>query len=52
LSRFFDTNILVYAFLDVEKRSRALELLSVGAVFSKKKINEFTNVARKKQGRT
>jgi len=52
LSRFFDTNILVYAFLDVEKRPRALELLSEGGIISVQVLNEFTNVARKKHGRT
>ena len=52
MSRFFDTNILVYAFLDTEKRSRALEVLSEGGVISVQVLNEFTNVARKKHQRT
>jgi predicted nucleic acid-binding protein len=51
LSRFFDTNILVYAFLDVEKRGRALDILSEGGLISVQVLNEFTNVAHRKRRR-
>ena len=51
MKRFFDTNILVYAFLDIDKRAMALSLLAEGGVISVQVINEFTNVARKKRGR-
>jgi predicted nucleic acid-binding protein len=51
LSRFFDTNILVYAFLDFEKRQAALEILSEGGVISAQVLNEFTSVARNKRQR-
>jgi predicted nucleic acid-binding protein len=49
---FFDTNLLVYAFLDVEKRQRALDLLASGGVISVQVLNEFTNVARRKRQRS
>ena len=49
---FFDTNVLVYAFLDVEKRARALEALADGGIISVQVLNEFTNVAIKKRGRS
>lgn len=52
MRRFFDTNILVYAFLDIDKRDMALSLLAEGGVISVQVINEFTNAARKKRGRT
>jgi len=51
LSRFFDTNVLVYAFLDVEKRAPALAALADGGVISAQVLNEFTNVARRKRRR-
>ena len=51
MRRFFDTNILVYAFLGSEKRGAALSLLAEGGIISNQVINEFTNVARKKRGR-
>lgn len=51
MRRFFDTNILVYAFLGGEKRGAALSLLAEGGIISNQVINEFTNVARKKRGR-
>ena len=51
MSLFFDSNILVYAFLDVEKRERALEVLAKGGVISVQVLNEFTNVAHKKRRR-
>lgn len=45
---FFDTNIFVYAFLNVEKRRSALATLARGGVISVQVLNEFTNVARRK----
>jgi predicted nucleic acid-binding protein len=48
---FFDTNILVYAFLDVAKREAALNLIASGGVISAQVLNEFTNVARRKRER-
>jgi predicted nucleic acid-binding protein len=52
LSLFFDTNILVYAFLDVEKRWPALETLKQGGVISAQVLNEFTHVAHRKRRRS
>ncbi len=52
MRRFFDTNILVYAFLGTDKRKAALGLLAEGGIISNQVINEFTNVARKKRGRS
>jgi len=51
LSHFFDTNILVYAFLDIDKRGRALDVLSKGGFISAQVLNEFTSVAHKKRQR-
>jgi predicted nucleic acid-binding protein len=48
---FFDTNVLVYAFLDVAKRARAVDLIASGGVISAQVLNEFTNVARRKHAR-
>lgn len=52
MTRFFDTNVLVYAFLDTEKRKRAQEVLAEGGIISAQVLNEFTNVAHKKRGRS
>jgi predicted nucleic acid-binding protein len=49
VSAFFDTNVLVYGFLDLEKRGRALEVMADGGVISAQVLNEFTNVARKRE---
>jgi predicted nucleic acid-binding protein len=47
--RFFDTNILVYAFAADDPRSgRAEELIAGGGVISVQVLNEFTNVTRRK----
>jgi predicted nucleic acid-binding protein len=46
---FFDTNALVYAFLDVTKREAALNLIASGGVISAQVLNEFTNVARRER---
>ena len=51
MTPFFDTNILVYAFLDVAKRERALDLIASGGIISAQVLNEFTNVARRKRQR-
>ena len=52
MSLFFDTNVVVYAFLDVEKRGRALDALTQGGVISAQVLNEFTHVAHKKRRRS
>jgi predicted nucleic acid-binding protein len=47
--RFFDTNILIYAFAAGDRRSvRAEALLAEGGVIGVQVLNEFTNVARRK----
>jgi predicted nucleic acid-binding protein len=47
--RFFDTNILVYAFAAGDPRSaRAEALIAEGGVISVQVLNEFTNVTRRK----
>lgn len=49
--RFFDTNVLIYAFAAGDRRSaRAEALLSAGGVIGVQVLNEFTNVARRKLG--
>ena len=48
-SRFFDTNILIYAFAADDPRSaRAEALLAEGGVIGVQVLNEFTNVTRRK----
>jgi predicted nucleic acid-binding protein len=47
--RFFDTNILVYAFAADDPRSaRAEALIAAGGVISVQVLSEFTNVTRRK----
>jgi len=47
--RFFDTNILVYAFAANDPRSaRAEVLIAEGGVISVQVLSEFTNVTRRK----
>ncbi len=47
--RFFDTNILVYAFAADDPRSaRAEALIADGGVIGVQVLNEFTNVTRRK----
>jgi len=47
--RFFDTNILVYAFASNDPRStRAESLIAQGGVIGVQVLNEFTNVTRRK----
>jgi predicted nucleic acid-binding protein len=49
--RFFDTNILIYAFAAGDRRSvRAEALLGEGGVIGVQVLNEFTNVMRRKLG--
>ena len=49
--RFFDTNILIYAFAAGDHRSARAEALMVeGGVIGVQVLNEFTNVARRKLG--
>jgi predicted nucleic acid-binding protein len=48
-SRFFDTNILIYAFAADDPRSaRAEALFAGGGVIGVQVLNEFTNVTRRK----
>jgi predicted nucleic acid-binding protein len=47
--RFFDTNVLIYAFAAGDRRSaRAEALLADGGTIGVQVLNEFTNVARRK----
>jgi len=47
--RFFDTNVLIYAFSEDEPRgAQAEELIAGGGVIGVQVLNEFTNVARRK----
>jgi predicted nucleic acid-binding protein len=49
--RFFDTNVLIYAFAAGDRCSaRAESLLAEGGVIGVQVLNEFTNVARRKLG--
>ena len=49
--RFFDTNVLIYAFAAGDRRSaRAEALLADGGVIGVQVLNEFTNVLRRKLG--
>ena len=46
---FFDTNVVVYAFITTEKRSAvAASVLAEGGVVNVQVLNEFVNVARRK----
>lgn len=51
MSRFFDTNVLVYAFIDGPKRMRAQQALAEGGIISAQVLNEFTHVSRRRHGR-
>ena len=49
--RFFDTNVLIYAFAAGDRRSAQAEaLLAEGGVIGVQVLNEFTNVVRRKLG--
>jgi predicted nucleic acid-binding protein len=52
MKAFFDTNVLVYAFLDVEKRKAALDVLAEGGATGVQALNEFVNLARRKRNRS
>jgi predicted nucleic acid-binding protein len=46
---FFDTNVVVYAFIESDARSAAADrILSVGGIVNVQVLNEFVNVARRK----
>ena len=45
---FFDTNVLVYAFLDDARRAPAQQALAEGGIISAQVLNEFTHVSRRK----
>jgi predicted nucleic acid-binding protein len=50
-SRFFDTNILIYAFSEDHPRTAPAEaLLAGGGIIGVQVLNEFANVARRKLG--
>ena len=50
---FFDTNLVVYAFIDSGDRSEVAErLLANGGIVSIQVLNEFTSVARRKRALT
>jgi predicted nucleic acid-binding protein len=49
---FFDTNVFVYAFLDGPKQETARRALADGGAISAQVLNEFTNVMRRKHGRS
>jgi predicted nucleic acid-binding protein len=49
---FFDTNVLLYAFLEDPKHDRARAILADGGVIGAQVLNEFTNVSRKKFARS
>lgn len=51
MSAFFDTNILVYAQETGSKAERARALFAIGGKLSVQVLNEFTSVARRKQGK-
>jgi predicted nucleic acid-binding protein len=47
--RFFDTNVLIYAFANEDRKSAIAEdLLREGGTISVQVLNEFANVSRKK----
>lgn len=46
---FFDTNVIVYAFIQTDSRSAPAEaLVAAGGIISVQVLNEFVNVARRK----
>lgn len=50
---FFDTNLVVYAFIQTDSRSNAADrLLAAGGTISIQVMNEFVNVARRKHALT
>lgn len=49
---FLDSNVIVYAFSDDPKAERARALLGAATAIGVQTLNEFTNVSRRKLGRT
>jgi len=49
--RFFDTNVLIYAFAENDRRNTTAEaLLAGGGIIGVQVLNEFTSVAHRKLG--
>ena len=51
ISRFIDTNVLLYAFGEDERGEIARRIMADGGVIAVQSLNEFINVARRKHGR-
>jgi len=51
-SRFFDTNVLVYAQGRGEKADIARRSIAAGGIISVQVVNEFANVSRRKLGKS
>jgi predicted nucleic acid-binding protein len=49
---FLDSNVLIYAFTDDLQAAAAQALLEAGCAISVQGLNEFTNVARRKLGKS
>lgn len=52
MSRFFDTNLLIYAQQEGAKADAARQLMAEGGIISVQVINEFTAVSLRKLGRS
>lgn len=52
MTAFFDTNVVVYAFLDDPRQEPALAALKEGGVISAQVLNEFTSVSRRMLARS
>lgn len=52
MSRFFDTNVLIYAQGQGEKAEIARRLMAEGGFISVQVVNEFANVSRRKLGKS
>lgn len=50
MKAFFDTNVLIYAVSQDERKRRAGHILRSGGVISVQVLNEFTHVSRRKLG--
>jgi predicted nucleic acid-binding protein len=50
VSRFFDTNVLIYAQQEGQKADTARRLMAEGGFISVQVLNEFANVTRRKLG--
>ena len=51
MRRFFDSNVLIYAWTTDPKKARAIEVIAEGGVISVQALNEVANVFRWKLGR-